>query len=281
MDFAVWDFPGQLDFNDATFDAEAIFGEIGALIWVIDAQDDYLDAITRLNNTILNVYPRFPNINIEVFIHKVDGISDDYKFDIQRDIVQRIQDELSDNGMENAPINFHLTSIYNHSIFEAFSKVIQKLIPHLATLEALLNDLSRSCKFEKVYLFDVLSKIYIATDSSPMDMSSYEICSDYIDVIVDISEIYSWERPAEYVASLEGEPWNKTLQEQTASNDAESCMVLKEGQRPLLLREVNKYLALVAICREGSFERMSAVTQNVEAVVKGLGAVFEITRQRG
>jgi Ras-related GTP-binding protein C/D len=280
MDFQVWDFPGQLDFMDTPFDVDAIFGEIGALIWVIDAQDDYLEAINRLNMTILNLQPTYPNINIEVFIHKVDGISDDYKFDIQRDIVQRIQDELSDNGFENAPINFHLTSIYNHSIFEAFSKVIQKLIPHLATLEAMLNDLSRSCRFEKVYLFDVLSKIYIATDSSPMDMPSYEICSDYIDVIVDISEIYGWERSPEYIQSLEGPPWNKKLEDQMGCPDAESCMVLKEGNRPILLREVNKYLALVAIMKENSHEKMPLVTLNVETVVEGLERVFEITKQR-
>ena len=35
--------------------------------------------------------------------------------------------------------SFYLTSIYDHSIFEAFSKVVQKLIPQLSTLENLLN----------------------------------------------------------------------------------------------------------------------------------------------
>ncbi|CAG8949524.1 hypothetical protein HYFRA_00007756 [Hymenoscyphus fraxineus] len=280
MDFQVWDFPGQVDFMDPSFDLDAIFGEIGALIWVIDAQDDYLEAITRLNGTILNLQPSYPNVNIEVFIHKVDGLSDDYKLDIQRDIMQRIQDELSDHGVENAPINFHLTSIYNHSIFEAFSKVIQKLIPHLSTLENLLNDLCRACRFEKAYLFDVLSKIYIATDASPVDMPSYEICSDYIDVIVDVSEIYGWDRPKEYIESLEGPPWNKKLEDQTACKDAESAIVLTDGKRPIMLREVNKYLALVAIMCEGSYEKMPTVIMNVEGTVKGLIEVFEITKER-
>lgn len=36
-------------------------------------------------------------------------------------------------------LSFHLTSIYDHSIFEAFSKVVQKLIPQLPVLESLLN----------------------------------------------------------------------------------------------------------------------------------------------
>jgi Ras-related GTP-binding protein C/D len=229
MDFQVWDFPGQIDFTGTDFDIESIFGSIGALIYVIDAQDEYLDAIQNLNSAILHLQQYFPGINVEVFIHKVDGLSDDFQLDTQREITQRIQDELSDQGYENAPVFFHLTSIYDHSIFEAFSKVIQKLIPQLPTLEGLLNSLCASCKLEKAYLFDVLSKIYIATDTSPTDMNTYEICSDYIDVIVDLSEIYNWDRP-------EVPPEEK---DETVSPDAESMIVLSSG-KTLYLKEINK-----------------------------------------
>ena len=57
MDFQVWDFPGQIDYFETPnlLDMDSIFGEIGALIWVIDAQDDYLEAVGRLNSTILNL----------------------------------------------------------------------------------------------------------------------------------------------------------------------------------------------------------------------------------
>jgi len=282
MDFQVWDFPGQIDiFDNPTFDIDAMFGEIGALIWVIDAQDDYLEAVARLNVTILNLQRSYPSIKIEVFIHKVDGLSDDYKLDIQRDIQIRIQDELSDNGFENASVTFHLTSIYNHSIFEAFSKVIQKLIPQLGVLEAMLTNLCRTCRFEKAYLFDVLSKIYIATDNAPADMASYEICSDYIDVIIDITEVYgSWPRSKQHRDSLEGEPWHAKLEDQVASNWAESCMVLSDGNRPIMLREVDKYLALVAVMREDSYDKMPLVNMNVETTVDGLKEFFEITKPK-
>ncbi|KAI1263954.1 Gtr1/RagA G protein conserved region-domain-containing protein [Xylariaceae sp. FL1019] len=282
MDFQVWDFPGQIDiFENPTFDIDAMFGEIGALIWVIDAQDDYMEAVARLNVTILNLQRTYPNVKIEVFIHKVDGLSDDYKLDIQRDITIRIQDELSDHGFENAPVTFHLTSIYNHSIFEAFSRVIQKLIPRLGILESMLTNLCRTCRFEKAYLFDVMSKIYIATDSSAADMTSYEICSDYIDVIIDVTEVYgSWPRSGKYRESLEGPPWNQKLDDQVASNWAESCMVLSDGNKPILLREVDKYLALVAIMKEDSYDKMPLVNMNVEVVVQGLKDFFEITKPR-
>lgn len=282
MDFQVWDFPGQIDiFENPNYDIDAIFSEIGALIWVIDAQDDYLEAVARLQTTIITLQRHYPNINVEVFIHKVDGLSDDYKLDIQRDISIRIQDELSDRNIENAPVTFHLTSIYNHSIFEAFSRVIQKLIPRLGILEGILTNLCRTCRFEKAYLFDVLSKIYIATDSAPADMASYEICSDYIDVIIDMTEVYgSWPRPDAQKEKLEGEPWNAPLEDQVACPCAESCMLLHDSNRPIMLREVDRYLALVAIMKEDSYDKMPLVNMNVEAVVQGLKEFFEITKPR-
>lgn len=282
MDFQVFEFPGQIDiFESPNFDMEAIFGEIGALIWVIDAQDDYLEAVARLNTTIIALQRSYPNINVEVFIHKVDGLSDEFRLDIQRDITIRIQDELSDQGFENAPVTFHLTSIYNHSIFEAFSKVIQKLIPRLGTLESMLTNLCRTCRFEKAYLFDVLTKIYIATDSATADMASYEICSDYIDVIIDITEVYgTWQRGDESRKRLEAEPWSSKLDDQIACPTAESCLVLHDSRRPIMLREVDRYLALVAIMKEDSYDRLPLINMNVEAVVKGLTEFFNITKPR-
>ena len=42
-----------------------------------------------------------PSIKFEVFIHKVDGLSDDHKIETQRDIHQRANDDLTDAGLES------------------------------------------------------------------------------------------------------------------------------------------------------------------------------------
>ena len=76
----------------------------------------------------------------------------------------------SNFNSQDVLINFHLTSIYDHSIFEAFSKVIQKLIPQFAHLEHLLTYVLSASNIEQAFLFDVQTKISIATDSSPTDM---------------------------------------------------------------------------------------------------------------
>ena len=94
--------------------------------------------------------------------------------------------------MASFDVSFRLTSIYDHSVFEAFSKVISKrLVPQRAALEKMLDALVAACDMEKSFLFDTASKVYVATDSAPVDSASYELCADAIDVVVDVGAIYN------------------------------------------------------------------------------------------
>lgn len=43
---------------------------------------------------------------------------------------------------------------------------------------------------EKSFLFDVVSRIYVATDVNPVHMATYELCCDMIDLAIDVSCIY-------------------------------------------------------------------------------------------
>ncbi|KAJ4523505.1 GTP-binding protein gtr2 [Exophiala dermatitidis] len=261
MDFQVWDFPGQLDYFDPTFDTTEIFSEIGALVWVIDAQDDYTDSLNRLTTTILNLQTTFPHINVEVFIHKIDSLNEEFRSDIYQDIVQRVGDELSDAGYINPNVSYHLTSIYDYSIFEAFSKVIQKLIPQLDTLENLLNILVNNCGMAKAYLFDIWSKIYVASDTRPIDMEVYEMCSDYIDVIVDITDIYGYDRRHE-----------KVLGEQM--QEAESSVTIHDGTM-IYLKEMNQYLCLVTVIKnDEAKDKKGLIDYNCHIFQDALNAVF-------
>lgn len=239
MDFQIAELPGHVNYFTPDFNQANIFAEIGAVIWVIDAQDQYLDALNQLIDTITYLAQTWPAINVEVFVHKVDGLSEEYKNDTFRDIRQRILDELSDLGYDNAPVSFYQTSIYDHSVFESISKVIQKLLPQLPTLESLLNSLCSTCRIQKAYLFDIITKIYIASDTSPQDTNSYEICSDFIDVVVDIGELYGWARPQQG--------------EKTEFNNhaCESMVTMeKKGQNYLYLREMNRYTPFQQRCSQ-------------------------------
>eukprot|EP00732_Lithocolla_globosa_P000918 Lithocolla_globosa_v1_NODE_364_length_4292_cov_82.842577.p2 type:complete len:362 gc:universal NODE_364_length_4292_cov_82.842577:1119-34(-) len=264
VQFQIWDFPGQIDFFDPAFDSNMIFGGCGALVFVIDAQDDYFDALSKLHMTVTKAYKVNPYITFEVFIHKVDGLSDDHKIETQRDIHQRATDDLADNGLDQIHLSFYLTSIYDHSIFEAFSKVIQKLIPQLPTLENLLNILCSNSGIEKAFLFDVVSKIYIATDSSPVDMATYELCSDMIDVVIDVSCIYGMKEDVDGIAYDAG---------------SNSIIKLNNGM-VLYLREVNRYLALVCLLREDHFEKHGLIDYNFECFKKAIAEIMQMKNKR-
>lgn len=189
--FTVWDFPGDFYEGD-----ESVFGGPASLIFVVDAQDEPYDHVLQsFTDAVTKAIQLNPNIVIEVFINKVDGelfLSDESKYDCRRDVMTQVSDELQDAGVspDSVNIRYHLTSIYDHSIYEALSRVVQRLIPQLPTLENLLNVLVSQCSMEKAYLFDVVSKLFISTDPGPVDMQSVELCSDMIDVVLDVSGIY-------------------------------------------------------------------------------------------
>ena len=190
IDLAVMELPGQLNYFEPSYDSERLFKSVGALVYVIDSQDEYINAITNLAMIIEYAYKVNPSINIEVLIHKVDGLSEDFKVDAQRDIMQRTGEELLELGLDGVQVSFYLTSIFDHSIYEAFSRIVQKLIPELSFLENMLDNLIQHSKIEKAFLFDVNSKIYVSTDSNPVDIQMYEVCSEFIDVTIDLFDLY-------------------------------------------------------------------------------------------
>lgn len=169
--------------STSAYEMERLLKFSQAVVYIIDAQDDYRESISRLMS-IIEIGRRVNSkIRYEVFIHKVDQLSEETKYETQRDIHDQIRNRFTDpiTGAEPWPlipnpksqdilINFHLTSIFDHSIFEAFSKVIQKLLPQISQLEQLLDQLLSASNIEQTFLFDVQTKISIATDSSPTNM---------------------------------------------------------------------------------------------------------------
>lgn len=237
---SVMELPGQLNYFEPNYDSERLFSSVGALVYVIDSQDEYLNALTNLSMIIEFAYKVNPKINIEVLIHKIDGLSEDYRIDAQRDIMQRTGDELLDLGLDGVQVSFYLTSIFDHSIYEAFSRIVQKLIPELPSLENMLDNLVVHSSIDKVFLFDVNSKIYVATDSSPVDIQTYEVCAEFIDITIDLDELYA-ERDRQDDA-------NETDRFFTSPEDIRSISHLSNGSI-LYLKQMIRGLALVALIR--------------------------------
>lgn len=250
INLSVIELPGQLNFFEPTYDHEKLFKSIGALVYIIDSQDEYLNALTNLSMIISYIYKVNPKINVEVLIHKIDGLSEDFRLDTQRDIMQRVGDELLDLGLEGLQVSFYLTSIFDHSIYEAFSRIIQKLIYELPALENLLDLLVQYNKFEKLFLFDVNSKIYVATDSSPVDIQTYEACAEFIDVTIDLDGLYGDVKDSD---ESKGNPTK--------------CISRLQNGSVLYLHQMIRGLALVGLVRLDNTDQFSMEFKNALSLI--------------
>lgn len=107
-----------------------------------------------------------------------------------------------------------------------------------------------------------MSKLYLATDSNPVDMQTYELCSDMIDVVIDVSCIYGLKDRVDVIAY-----------------DSESTSVIRLSTGYVLyLREVNKLLALVCLMREDSFNKSGLVEFNITCFKQAITELFEARR---
>ncbi|CDO74479.1 hypothetical protein BN946_scf184979.g34 [Trametes cinnabarina] len=162
------------------------------MISSFDIQDLYQQPIQKLVNFVIKAYEDNPNMNLEVFVHKADVLTEEYKFENFREIQQRVSSELAfiNFEYEQIPINFQLTSIYDHSLHDAFSRVLHKLIDSLPYLEDLLNVFCANSQASKAFLFDTASRLYVATDASPVDPPTHNLCSDYLQTLNAFGPLY-------------------------------------------------------------------------------------------
>lgn len=280
VQFQLCDYPGQVDWFDGTFNLDSVFGGCSALVFVIDAQDDYVEALAKLHETIATAFRINPKISFEIFIHKVDGLSDEHKMETTRHIHHRVTEELVHAGLEEVHVSFYMTSIYDHSIFESFSKVVQKLIRQLPTLENLLNILNSNSGFDKSFLFDVSTKIYIATDSAPVDVQSYELCSDMIDVVYDVSCIYgARDRGSAGAGAGASGSALPAIGGSDDVPDAHSSSIIKLSNGLVLwFKGVATSLSLVCIMRQEHFIKQGIVEYNFHCFRQAIQEIFEARR---
>ena len=133
----------------------------------------------------------------------------------------------------------------------------------------MMDNLINNSKIEKAFLFDVISKIYIATDSNPVEMKDYELCSELIDVLIDVSCIYG-------IDEVGG----------TLKFDKESSSIIRlnhaggaEDSKVLYLREVDKCLALVCLINEREFHKQHLINYNIDRFKEGLKKIFAATQK--
>ena len=98
----------------------------------------------------------------------------------------------------------------------------------------------------------------MATDSSPVDIGTYELCSDVMDVVLDMSSIYGDQ------SSIP-----------TMVNTEESNSIIKLNNGQLYLRPVNSHLVIVALIREDALDKQGLIDYNIRIICKSFLEIFD------
>ncbi|KAF9048526.1 Gtr1/RagA G protein Gtr2 [Panaeolus papilionaceus] len=189
----IWDCPA----NTTVESLGVPLSHFSTIIFVIDIRDLYSQPISKLVEFIVAAYHDNPNIGLEVFVHKAEKLQEEDKIENFRQIHERVSDRLLDLSpeYEQMQLNFHLTSVYDHSLLEAFSRVLHKLIESLPYLEELLNVFCANSQASKAFLFETHSRLYIATDASPVDSATHNLCCDYLQMLNSFGPLYKCAKP--------------------------------------------------------------------------------------
>lgn len=261
---SVTEFPGTFVYDKASPIDLNYFSTCGMVIYVVDSQETALP-FDYFKDNVLPILIKHPDISLSIFTHKADSVNISQKdFSKQKGEINNRFKEIFTKNDTDINSSFYSTSIYDYSLFETFSKIFQKMMPQNANLSSLLDHLAINCKFEKAYLFDVFNKIYLAVDSSPVESQTYEICSDMIDVVLDMSGIYGDESNND-----------SYFDDNSASLIKINNTERNENSKSILyLRFIDSNLALISIVYEENFEWPHLLDYNIKIFRNAVKAIL-------
>ena len=105
------------------------------------------------------------------------------------------------------------------------------------------------------------------SDSQPVDIASYELCSDMIDVVIDVSCIYG--------RNMEDDDGGVIAPAGAPPADS-NCVITLNNGTVLVLREVNRSLALVCILKAQVLAQQGILEYNFRCFRDALGQLFQL-----
>ncbi|KAF8350500.1 Gtr1/RagA G protein conserved region-domain-containing protein [Amanita rubescens] len=159
----LWDCGGQDAFMDSylTTQRPTIFQQVGVLIYVFDVEtQEKLKDLEYYRDCIDGLRQYSPSASVFLLIHKMDLVRD------KQGTFEKKMRELEDVSGD-LHVSVFGTSIYDESLYKAWSHIVHTLIPNAAVLHRHLSIFAKACNATEVILFERATFLVIATSSSP------------------------------------------------------------------------------------------------------------------
>lgn len=200
---------------------------------------------------------------------------------------------------------------YLEDLLNVFAAV--SILSLLALYPSDLNHLQNS-QSPKAFLFDVKSRLYVATDASPVDTATYNLCCDYLQMLNSFRSLYKYELTrfkvscsllirsnksatpslppppppsaavspfidlSEYVDTTDGSPSSSSTATNEVSYPSASTSLLSTGSSSttLTFHMITPHLALLALLPTSVFDaRRGLVEYNVVFFRDGVKQIWE------
>ncbi|XP_023715393.1 ras-related GTP-binding protein A isoform X1 [Cryptotermes secundus] len=148
----LWDCGGQEAFMENYFASQRdnIFRNVEVLIYVFDVESRELDRDMHYYQSCLEaILQNSHEAKIFCLVHKMDLVQED-----QRDIIFREREDDLKRLSKPLECTCFRTSIWDETLYRAWSSIVYKLIPNVKELEQSLNQFANIIDADEVLLFE-------------------------------------------------------------------------------------------------------------------------------
>ena len=125
------------------------------LIFVFDiSSKESASDMLSFASTIRALHEFSPNSKVFVLIHKMDLVSMEQKETIFRDKAKEVRATCDEEGFQLEQVDFWATSIWDQSLYRAWTKVIYFLVPNATAIENMLGKLAELLDARELILYE-------------------------------------------------------------------------------------------------------------------------------
>ncbi|KAE8209147.1 hypothetical protein CF319_g333 [Tilletia indica] len=152
----LWDCGGQQSYMDGYINANSkhVFSSVGVLIYVFDLvsseSGEWARDVQYYQGCLAALQEYSPQAQVFCLLHKMDKIT----LSERQAVYYAKVEELKHKSGQEANVTCFATSIWNESLYFAWSRVLHTLIPNVAILEKHLSQFARICSAVEVVLFE-------------------------------------------------------------------------------------------------------------------------------
>ncbi|KAI7528675.1 GTP-binding protein GTR1 [Hortaea werneckii] len=153
----LWDCGGQDSFVESylTNQRSHVFSSVAVLIFVFDISSKEANAdLLGFSSTIRALQEFSPNSKIFVLIHKMDLVPTDQRSRILSQRTADVRATCIDEGFHDQQVEFWATSIWDQSLYRAWTQVIYFLVPNATVIENMLRKLAELLDARELILYE-------------------------------------------------------------------------------------------------------------------------------